>query len=88
VIVGIPIGHFFINLWQKVLVILTSTSICESEFSKQNVIKSYLQSCLKLDTLDVLMSLLVCGIEVDNIEWRTIFDIWCNNKDYHTISLK
>jgi hypothetical protein len=48
------------KLWQKILVIPSSITICERGLSKQNDIKSHLQASLKLDTLDALMQIPLC----------------------------
>jgi hypothetical protein len=59
------------KIWQKILVIPSSIAICERGFSKQNAIKSHLRTSLKLDTLDALMRVSLCGIELKNVDWRT-----------------
>jgi hypothetical protein len=41
-ILNIPIDHFKMNIWYKVLVILISTTMCEQKTSKQNVIKNHI----------------------------------------------
>ncbi len=41
-ILNIPIGHFIMNTWYKVLMILISTTMCEQKASKQNVIKNHI----------------------------------------------
>jgi hypothetical protein len=60
-----------------VLVILTSIqlAICKRGFSKQNVIKvafEHIWNCYVC---------VIVWIEVDNMNWRTILDIWRNKKD-------
>jgi hypothetical protein len=29
----------------------------------------------------VIMCVTLCELKLTNMNWRTIFDIWCNNKD-------
>lgn len=64
-----------LNLWWKVLVVLTMMAMCELAFFKQYGIKSYFRPHLKLGILDVLMCVPLCGIKVYNMECKTIFDI-------------
>ena len=64
-----------ISLWQYVLVIPTSTSICERGFSKQNWVKSERRSRLNLKTLDALMRAFLNGLEVDAMDWNAIYEI-------------
>jgi hypothetical protein len=54
-----------------------------------NVLKNDFQSCLKLKTLDVLvqMRMSLGAIEVENMDWKTIFDILRNNKDHQIVKL-
>ena len=59
------------KLWPKLLVII----ICERRYLKENAIIESLQASLKLDTLDALMCVSLCGIEVKNINWRAIFEL-------------
>ena len=54
-----------ISLWQYVLMIPTSTTICERDFSKQNWVKFERRSRLNLKTLDALMRASLNGLEVD-----------------------
>ena len=70
-----------IKLWRKVLVIRASIVICERGFSKQNLIKNYLRSSLKLVTLDSLMRILCANIPIVNINWNTILILWRNMRD-------
>ncbi len=50
-ILNIPIDHFIMNIWYKVLVILISTTMCEQKASKQKVIKNHIWSHLKFNRL-------------------------------------
>ena len=43
------------KLWQSVLVIPSSTTMCERDFSEQNLIKSHVRASLKLEILDAMM---------------------------------
>jgi hypothetical protein len=64
------------SLWQCVLVIPTSTAVCERGFSKQNWVKSERRTRLNLETLDALMRASLNGLEVDAMNWEAIYDIW------------
>ena len=68
----------FIQLWQKIIFIPSSIAICERGFSKQNAIKSHLGNKLNLKTLDALMQVSLCGLEVDAMDgllsWRNMRD--------------
>ena len=55
-----------------------TVAICEREFSKQNAIKSHLCNNLNLKTLDALIWVSFCGLEVDATDWTIIFNIWRN----------
>ena len=70
-----------IKLWRKVLVIPVSIAICERGFSKQNLIKNYLRSSLKLVTLDALMRILCVNIPIENINWNAILILCRNMRD-------
>ena len=59
-----------IKLWKKVLVIPANIAICKRRFSKQNLIKSYLHSNLKLVTLDVVMHISYANNAIENINWN------------------
>ena len=63
------------QLWQKIILIPSSTAIVERRFSKQNAIKSHLRNKLNLKTLDALMQVSLCGLEVDAMDWATILNI-------------
>ena len=75
------------QLWHKVILIPSSIVICEREFSKQNAIKSHLCNKLNLKALDALMQVSLCGLEVDAMDWATIFNIWRNMQDQRIIML-
>ena len=60
-------------------------AICERRFSKQNA--SHLRDSLKLDTLNGLMRVSLCKIEVGNLDWREVSAIWHNMKNLRTLSL-
>ena len=66
------------QLWQKKKVVLipSSTTNCARGFSKQNAIKSDLHNMSNLKTLDALMRVSLCGLEVHAMDWTTIFNIW------------
>ena len=64
------------SLWQAILVIPTSTAVCERGFSKQNWVKSERRTCLNLDTLDALMRVSLNSLGVDFMDWNGIFDSW------------
>jgi hypothetical protein len=75
------------QLWQKIILIPSSIAICERGFSKQNAIKSHLRNRLNLKTLDALMRVSLCGLEVDAMDWSTIFNIWRNMRDRMILTL-
>jgi hypothetical protein len=62
------------------MVIPVSTAICERGISKQNLIKSYLRTSLKLETLDALMRISCANIPVVNINWNAVMLVWRNMK--------
>ena len=64
------------SLWQAILVIPTSTVVCERGFSKQNWVKSERRTCLNLDTLDALMRVSLNSLGVEFMDWNGIFDTW------------
>jgi hypothetical protein len=66
---GLLIGYTSCNFAPKILVIHTSISICEGDFSKHNAIKNHLRASPKLDTLYALMKVSLYNIE------RAIFEI-------------
>ena len=51
---------------------LQKIAICERGFSKQDFVKSHLQASLKLDTLDALMQISLCKIELENLYWPSL----------------
>jgi hypothetical protein len=61
--------------WQKKILIPSSIAIGEREFSKKNAIKSHLRNMLNLKTLDALLQVSLCELEVDAMDWTTIFNI-------------
>jgi hypothetical protein len=61
--------------------------IFEREFSKKNAIKSHLRNKLNLKTLDALMQVSLCGLEVDAMDWASIFNIWRNMQDQKIYTL-
>jgi len=64
------------SLWQAILVIPTSTVVCERGFSKQNWVKSERRTRLNLDTLDALMRVSLNGLGVEFMDWDSIFESW------------
>jgi len=78
---GTQIGLNLCNFGKKIILIPSSIAICERGFSKQNAIKSHLRNRLNLKTLDALMRVSLCGLEVDAMDWSTIFNIWRNMQD-------
>ena len=56
------------QLGQKIILIPSSTTICERGFFKPNVINSHLRNRLTLETLDALMQVSLCGLEVDAMD--------------------
>ena len=56
-------------------------AICKKGFSKQNLIKSYLHSSLKLVTLDALMHISYSNIAIENINWNVVLILWRNLRD-------
>jgi hypothetical protein len=62
---GLLIGHNSCNFGRKNLLFLQIFVVCEMGFFKQNAIKDHLWASLKLDTLDALMKISLCNIEMD-----------------------
>ena len=60
---------------------LASTAICERGFSKRNRVKSDRKSQLKLETLEALMRVSLCGLPMENMNWSRIFDTWKSTKN-------
>ena len=42
---------------------------------------------LNLKTLDALMRVSLCGLEVDAMDWASIFNIWKNIQDQRILML-
>ena len=59
-----------------ILVIPTSTIVCERGFSKQNWVKSERRTRLNLDTLDALMRVSPNGFGAEFMDWNCIFESW------------
>ena len=70
-----------IKLWRKVLVIPPSIATWKRGFSKQNLIKNYLRSSLKLVTLDALMHISCANFLIVNINWNVVLILWRNMRD-------
>ena len=75
------------QIGQKMLVIPASTAICERGFSKQNVVKSTLRSRLRLNTLDALMCVSLCGLGANEINWQVVLQEWRNMRDRRILVL-
>jgi len=69
------------NLWRRVMVLPLSTAICERGFSKQNLIKSYQRTSMKLETLDALIHISCANIPLENINWNAVMLVWRNTTD-------
>ena len=77
-----------LRLWYEIVrQIGNKARQCESGFPKQNAIKSHLRNRLNLKTLDALMRVSICGLEVYAMDWATIFNIWRNMQDRRIITL-
>ena len=64
---GTQIGLNYATLAKKCILIPSSIAICKRGFFKQNAIKSHLRNRLNLETLDALMWVSLCGLEV--MQW-------------------
>jgi len=65
------------QLWQAILVIPASTTVCERGFSKLNRIKNEDRSRLSLKTLDMLMFIsLSAPHALNEVDWNAIYDEW------------
>ena len=62
-------------------------AICEKGFSKQDLIKSYLHSSLKLVKLEALMHIVHANIPIENINWNVVFILWKNLRDHRIYHL-
>ena len=69
------------QLWHKIILIPSRIAICKRGFSKQNAIKSHLCNRLNLKTLNTLLRVSLCGLEVNAMDWATIFNVWRNMRD-------
>ena len=58
----------------------------KEDFEK-NAFKSHLQPLSKLDTLDALMQVSLCGIKLENIDSRVVFKLWRNTRNQRILSL-
>lgn len=72
----------FFALHLLLLVIPTNIVICERGFSEHNIGKRTLQSHWPLNTLDALMCVSLCGLNVDDVDWQTAPLEWRNMKDH------
>ena len=50
--------------------------------------KSDRKSRLKLETLDALMRVSLCGLPMENMDWARIFDTWKLTKDRRALPLE
>ena len=66
---------------------LANTTICERGFSKHNWVKSGRKSRLKLETLDALIWVSLCGLPMENMDWARIFGTWKSTKIRRTLPL-
>ena len=53
---------------------LASTTVYERGFSKQFWVENDCKIRLKLETLDALMRVSLCGLPMENMDWARIFD--------------
>ena len=74
------------QVWWKNILILSSVAIVRG-FSEQNAIKSHLRNRLNLTNLDALMRVSLYGLEVNAMDWATIFNTWRNMRDRRTLPL-
>jgi hypothetical protein len=78
------IGHNLCNFDKKYLLFLQILLFMRGAFPN----KSHLQGSLKLDTLNALMRVSLCNIEMDNMDWRMIFEVWQNMTNYRILILE
>ena len=52
-----------------------------------NAIKSHLRVSLKLDTFDALMQVSLSGMELENMDQRIVFELWCNIRNQRFFNL-
>ncbi len=78
------IGHTSCNFGKKYLLFLQILLFMRGAFPN----KSHLQGSLKWDTLNALMRVSLCNIEMDNMDWRTIFEAWRNMTNYRILILE
>ena len=64
----------------------SSIAICERGFSKQNASKSHLFNRLNLKTLDALMRVSLCELDVDGMDWALI-NSWRNMQGRRIVTL-
>ena len=75
------------QLWQKTRLTPSSIAICERGFSKQDAIKYHMRNRLNLTTLDALMRISLCGLEMDAMDQATIFNVQRNMRDWKILTL-
>ena len=64
---------------------LASTTTYEREFSKHNWVKSDRRSQLKLETLNALMRVSLCGLPLENMDWARIFNTRKPTKNWRAL---
>ena len=50
-------------------------------FSKQNVIKDITRTKLSINTLDALMCVSLIGLDISEVEWWRVYEIWHSAKE-------
>jgi len=66
------------TLITKILVIPLIIAIYEKGFLEQNVITRQLRAFLKFESLNAMMQMSLCVIELENMDWKVMFELWCN----------
>jgi hypothetical protein len=61
-------------LGQYMLTTSTNKMVFWQELSKQNRVKGKRRTSLNLETLDALMRAFLNSVEVDSIDWNSIYD--------------
>ena len=71
-----------VQLWQVVLILPTSTTSCEREFSIQNHIKSSSRCVLNINTFEALMRIAhLVKIPIESLDFEDIWERWMSMKN-------
>jgi hypothetical protein len=73
---------------RMVLVVPSSTTLCERGFSKQNQIWTHLCASLKVKMLEALVLISYANNPLDKIDWNAVMIVWKNMVDWQICHLE